>query len=186
VDGGPRFRDALAVDPSLRSTGIVARVNGVEHYRTVRTGALEKWAAVRLILEAIKEELERFEGRKPVAVVEQYAYGASGNYLVTQGEIGGAVRYLLVSEGVPFVELAQNTWKGAAMGKAFRYLKKSRSAAYLAEVHRRTGRWFQTTDVADAWLMIRAAELIAAGTVEQGQEAGKRLRELLAARGGEG
>jgi len=179
----PLFMEAVSIDPSLRSTGIVTRIRGVEYYQTVASGSSTgKWRAVQQILAAVGGEISRIDPEKRFAVVEQYAYGAKGNYLVTQGEIGGAIRYLLWRRRVPFVELAQNTWKAATMGKAFRHVKKTRPREYLAAVRAKYGRMFPSVDVADAWLMLKAAEMIAAGKTDFGEGAAERLREILGRR----
>jgi len=180
----PLFMEAISIDPSLRSTGIVTRIRGVEYYQTVASGSSTgKWRAVRQILEAVGGEISRLDPEKAVAVIEQYAYGAKGNYLVTQGEIGGAIRYLLWRRGVPFVELAQNTWKAATMGGFFRHVRKTRKREYLAAIRAKHGRMFPSTDVADAWLMLKAAEMIAAGEYGGGGTAAEQIRAMAGRRG---
>ena len=180
----PLFLEAVSIDPSLRSTGIVTRIRGVEYYQTVASGSQTgKWWAVHNILRAVGGELSRLDPERAVAVIEQYAYGAKGNYLVTQGEIGGAIRYLLWSRGVPFVELAQNTWKAATMGGFFRHVRKTRKREYLAAVRAKYGRMFPSVDVADAWLMLKAAEKIAAGEYGGGETAAEQIRAIAGRRG---
>jgi len=184
---GRKVLGYVGVDPSLRGTAIVATRDKDTEVRRVKVAG-EEGKADRLsaFMDTFEEEIGHVirwaTGRVDVALVEGYAFGAVGNALTLQAEVGGIVRAVLARHW-PVIEVPVGTWRaltinrfGIVAGKG----AKAREQKYLAEVERWFGFRAESTHEAEARLICAAAESALNETAKL-TEGGKKLRDALLA-----
>lgn len=162
--------DIVSFDPSLRSTGIYYRVDGIEKSFSIQShSSMERMDVLAEHLDRIMQFLASFNKMtvKCIAVIEGYAYGIKNSRSMCQmAEVGGVVRSVLRYYRIPVIEIPTPVWKSIALGsrnvRAKKYTAKDKMFYHLL-VAQKFGRRFETTDEADAFMMAWAFEQIVKG-----------------------
>lgn len=138
----------IGLDLSLTAAGI-AHPDGTAE--TLHTGTHRGMSRLSLIWGRINRALDEAEPSPDLVVIEGYSYGSQGRALVSLGELGGLVRYMLWSEGWRYIEVSPGTLKKYATGKG-----DAGKNAMLIAARDRLGYGGEDNDEADA-LWLRAA-----------------------------
>ena len=162
--------DIISFDPSLRSTGVYYRVDGVEKSFTIQShSSMERMDVLAEHIDRIMQFLASFNKMtvKCIAVVEGYAYGFKNSRSMCQlAEVGGIVRGVLRYYRIPVIEIPPMVWKSITLGsqniRAKKYTAKDKMFYHML-VAQKVGPPFETTDEADAYMMAWAFEQIVKG-----------------------
>jgi len=169
----------VAVDPSLRSSGIYIRTDDERHGFRICPKKCSADRALAEISFKMNKLLIRFYPFD-LALIEAYPPGIKShrNAIALQW-VYGVIRSTIATFDIPIVSFYPSTWQsitGIRMPKG----TKAKTKAYVEEVLIRYGAKFESTDVCDAYLIYRAARALIAGPGKT--DAQNKLRdELLAA-----
>lgn len=138
----------VGLDLSLTATGIAYPDGTAE---TLHTGTRRDMSRLSLIATHIGRLLGDADPPPDLVVIEGYSYGSQGRAVVSMGELGGIVRYMLWREAWRYIEIAPGTLKKYATGKG-----NAGKNAMLIAARDRLGYTGEDNDQADA-LWLRAA-----------------------------
>jgi Holliday junction resolvasome RuvABC endonuclease subunit len=138
----------VGLDLSLTATGI-AYPDGTA--ATLHTGTWRGMPRLGLIWDRVAQVLNSTDPSPDLVVIEGYSYASQGRAVVSMGELGGLVRYMLWRNGWRYIEVAPGTLKKYATGKG----SASKNAMLIA-ARDRLGYTGEDNDQADA-LWLRAA-----------------------------
>lgn len=154
MDKADKVRIA-AFDPSLRSTGVWIGGGRFMSYNGVIAPRCARLEALAEIMQSVERALCVY-GPVDLCVVEGYAFGAQGNALTVQAEVGGVIRAVCKIRGNRVTEVAPMLWQSVMMNRRLTgvtsKIKRNRRL-YLSMVEKHHGEVFGTTDEADAWMM---------------------------------
>lgn len=144
----------LAVDPSLRSTGMFFIEDGAFNSDVIQLKG-DRLEVMGKMLLRFANEAKGFD----LLIIEDYAFGGKDRSVTVQAEIGGIIRACFAARGKPIIEVPISTWKAHAGIKLPKDgpLWKSN---YLNAVAEKFKLRYQTVDEADAFLLyatVRAA-----------------------------
>jgi len=142
----------LGLDLSLTATGIaLAADEALPDTRTwlARPGARRGMERLCWLGDQVLEAVV-LTGPDVIAI-EGYSFGARGNAVFQLGELGGIVRYLLVTRGFSYVEVAPGEWRKQLFGKG--NLPKDQ---VRVEAWKRYGVEHESLDVLEAWCVATA------------------------------
>ena len=139
----------LGIDPSIRSTGLCT---DSEHRAVRYEKADTDWDGedrIRLIAEEILGECSRAE--VSLAVIEDAVNTGklAGNSL-TNLLLQGAIRFVLMSNNIPYLVVSPSLLKKFATGKGNADKTEMALSAY-----KRSGFTFETSDECDAWWLLQ-------------------------------
>lgn len=105
----------LGLDMSLNGTGLCVRCGDkiliVETIKIKKERGMER---INIIINHIKKRIEEY---KPTRVfIEGYSFGSRGRSIISLGELGGIVRYVLAEMGLKPVEIAPKSLKKITTG----------------------------------------------------------------------
>ena len=169
----------MAIDPSLRSTGVVVVDGEYNKQWTIDPIEEERCVALNILFNEI-EDIDVIEDPK-VIIIEDYPYHIKNTKsLTTMAEVRGAI---ICAVGwmstATIIELPISVWKSQTIGSIKKQTKKEKEkylkiANEFLENHNIEA---DNCDTADAFLMIIAAKKIL--ETEGGTEAVKRIRKEL-------
>lgn len=105
----------LAIDPSLRSTGYAILFNSkiitgsIKHKKEI-----DKYLAIISTCDNLMELINKYNITS--VILEDYAFAAHGNAVITMGEVSGNIRVMLKRIGIDFSTIAIPTWKKLVLG----------------------------------------------------------------------
>lgn len=145
----------IAIDPSLRSCGFF--IPEGDKSLAIRSTEHE-YTALHKILEGTAKIFKTY--RPEQIVIERLAFSKHSRSVSAMGEVHGIIKALAVHYNVEIVEMSSNTWKSYIFGSRMKAWPrkgktKKATAVYLDRVKKATGRSFQTTDEADAYMIYR-------------------------------
>ena len=150
----------LAVDPSLRSTGVCFICGDVVKSMSVATLPSDDLGTVLLeVFCSVRSWIT--EHSVHIGAVEGFSYGSKGNAVVDQGAVGGAVRLAFMMCGVPYVEIAPASWKAVTLGNGkIKGYKKTVAGKrdFLEFVKKVFGVSFLSLDACEAFLIGKALQ----------------------------
>ena len=139
----------IAVDPSLRQTGIYNSVT--DQTTIIKTSETENFALYKIF-----ETINAFyKQHKPqIVIVERPSFNSFGNGVTKLAAVNGIIKIMAMHQGARVVEMSPMTWKSSVFGKDRKqWPKKAKKSEYLKAVKTQTGRSFKTTDEADAYMI---------------------------------
>lgn len=164
----------IGVDPSATSMGVVILGSDMSE-RYAGTICPDSEGPERLMeLFSALDELARIYGPFAVAMRESYAMGSTNRpYLL--GEVGGITQLVLFRNSIALYECAPKVLKKFATGNA-----SASKAEVMTAIGSRGRGWFDTDsdDVADAYVLARAAACIAGYAVTDERAALEALRTI--------
>ena len=155
--------NVIAVDPSLRSTGLYWTVlhgqERIEKSRTISTTSKDRAQALKLLLMELCVTLDLEEEAFDLCLVEGYAFSRQSSTLTVMGEVGGVIRVAMALYNIPVIEVAPALWqsvlKTGQMG-----LPKHKGRKYREMVNEKLGTAWETPDECDAYMMALAVSRI--------------------------
>ena len=139
----------MGIDQSLTGTGI-CMPNGVADVCRMPSGKGKLTGPTRLI-HILKWLNERIDECNPTHVCwEAYSYGSKGRALFEIGELGGCVKLLVLSRGIPIIAVPPKTLKKFVTGNGNAKKDQMREA-----VHERWGYWYEDDNEADAHALMQ-------------------------------
>ena len=167
----------VAFDPSLSSTGVWVDRTGQSY--SIRTDAKEsRFDRLAKLYRSVGKILSK--ERPEIVAVENYAYGITNSKSITaQAEVGGIIRALARVMGAQVVEVATAQWKNMVLGSGAGGSKKTKAdrALYIGMVKAITGKQFETTDEADAYMIAEYVKRVMNG--EAKTEAARSIKRVL-------
>jgi hypothetical protein len=152
----------ISIDPSVRSTGVYWRYHGDELWTTLGFKAsAEKSVILATVVNRLSEIIDH-HGKFEFGIIEDYAYLRQGSQkgMLSRAEIQGAILFTLARFGVKEVVMPIQTWKSLTLGIKCGKATKDGKEYYISQVFKRYGRFFDSTDTADAFLMAEAFDMI--------------------------
>ena len=149
--------NVMTIDPSLRGTGIC--ING-KYCTTLKIkSTVPESGAVFLIADGIKKILQQY--RIDIVFMEDYSYGDIGRAtsITSMAEVRGALKYILLSAGIPVYAMAIPMWKSITRFK-MKKTGKGAMARYIQEAQKLANRPFDTADEVDAFCIYAALRMI--------------------------
>ncbi len=143
----------VGIDPSKRSTGIVL----IDNDWQITTSALvrESGPEWKVYLKQIAAVIEVCTGAD-IAFVENaaYGFGGSSSSVVELAHISGSIRAALSTRLVPWLPIANATWKRAVMGEGNgKFDSKALTDEQHAYLESRFGKLPEQADLRDAYLI---------------------------------
>ena len=175
--------NVIAIDPSLKSTGVFLRVLDKNvNFSISPDKNLDIFNKLCYIYDEVQAKCIQYHfnnGIYDLGIIEGFSYGSQGNAVYQQGMIGGVLRMLLCKRCKKVIEIPPRTWKALTMPKEFQKLKKGtkkKDAIYCDVINNIYNTNFSITDEADAFLLYKTVELYIDNPVNKKY---KTIRELL-------
>lgn len=138
----------IAVDPSLRSTGVFFVKDGNVDAYVIRM-KLEKNQVLAFLLRHFLLKANEFD----LLIIEEYAFSAKGAQASIQGEVGGIIRACFSAKNKKIVEVPIASWHSFTKIKVKKGGGKDWEVDYCNEVASKFKVRLQTADEADAFLL---------------------------------
>ncbi len=140
--------NVIGIDPSLTSTGLAYREQGKVKAYCIGNPKLKGVERVRFVRNAVANALDRFT--PDLVALEGYALGFRGksNTIFDIGELGGAIKLLILERGIDILLVPPTNLKLFATGSG-RPKGKGKEPVMLA-IGERLGVKFSTSDQYDA------------------------------------
>lgn len=147
--------NVISIDPA-KNTGIYVKACGVEDWIMIKNKAKVPQGKV---LVKIYQEFRNILSKAvfDIALIEGYARNPKNrNSVSSMGEVNGVIKMVLTEFDIPFVSIPVPSWKCLTIGQ----VKKSNKKNYLKAAENVTGIQFDSTDVADAYMIYLAVSKI--------------------------
>lgn len=171
----PDELNIIAIDPSLRSTGVfICRKGKCEAYTIARKEE-------RLILLGVYAKhfakLAK-ETKWDLCLIEGYSFGSHSSAVTVAAEVGGIIRASFSAFGIPIIEVPPMTWKSITGLAKLKMPKVSvqNKRDYLNYCIETFGFTFDTTDEADAFYIFWATVQASRGNGKKGVGSNIRTR----------
>lgn len=145
----------IAVDPSLRSTGVFFVKDGEVDAYVIRMKS-PKNEVLAFLLRHFLLKANEFD----LLIIEDYAFSAKGEQASIQGEVGGIIRACFQAKQKKIIEVPISSWHSYTKIKVKKGGGRNWEGDYCNEVASKFKVRLQTADEADAFLLfatVRAA-----------------------------
>lgn len=169
----------IGIDPGFRKIGIATRdvSNGLAT-GVIANNCGDYSIGIRQAAETLSEWLSDY--RPNLAAIEGMAFGKFGvsDSIMKLAEMTGAIKFVIATYELPLVIIPTGQWRSVTGKQLWRLPKATQKDRqhYLDIVQVMHGLSFSSTDEADAYMIMRAIEL-----VDKGQEKNKSIEEKLRA-----
>ena len=153
----------MAVDPSLRATGVALPSGETKLIEPAKMGPYSEGTdRVAAILWRVSTWMEEY---KPTHIcLEDYAYGVGkSGRLFDIGELGGCLKLLFLSRGLPIILVPPTVLKKFVTGKG-----NASKQEVMRDLKQKWGRSFVSSDMADAYALRLLAMQKVGVRVEEG------------------
>jgi Holliday junction resolvasome RuvABC endonuclease subunit len=169
----------VGVDPGYRNIGLAIRgtvAGNPEDMEVlsvlIKNEAFDDVSGLRDVYRGFRQYLE--QTGPDIMALEGMAFGRFGNSdsLMKLAEMTGVLKTVAGLLRIPVITIAPQQWKSITVGKALKGKAKGTKAEkneYLAVIKNYVGVTFPTTDQADAYLIMRALEMVITGEVKNGK-----------------
>lgn len=169
----------ISIDPSRKCTGIYSVKDGQEKWNTYSLEIYDNHTMLSVLYDIFSVISEN--NKYHIALIEDYAYNVRSNSLTMLAEIAGTIKAALKWTNI--IEVPILMWKSLTIGIGAKKGTKEKNRRYLEDVYFRFGKEFNSVDVADAFMMHKAVELIMQtdGVLTEAQyRLRKKITEILA------
>jgi Holliday junction resolvasome RuvABC endonuclease subunit len=143
----------LSIDPGSNKIGIYALIGGKAQSFTIRPGSLSD-LFIKLYNDTMWDAVE-------YAFIEDFAFSRNGKGQRSMAEYVGVIKVVMEMKNVEYIKVPISTWK-VYTGKD---LPKKKNKEYLDYVNEKYNKNFDTTDAADAFLIMFAMFKIGKGDI---------------------
>lgn len=152
----------ISIDPALYNTGIYTRIEGKESSFSLKNNVnSERAESLQKIYSCFKMILNKTIFN--FGLIEDYSFNIkrvkSSMALI---EAKAIIKLVFVQADVPLIQIHEATWKSLTIGRSID--KKNDAEKYLSIIIEKYSHIFNNTDEADAYLIYKAASIIAKRT----------------------
>lgn len=141
--------DIIAVDPSLRSTGVY--IAAEDYCFTIKTNPEED--RIKTLSDLMRKWTGIFNDGGQLLLIEDYAFSRNSQSVTKLAEVGGIIRAAAGEFNMQIIEVPSTFWK--FWTKQSLAPDKKNTKAYCEYFNDKYGRNFNTTDEVDAFLIYK-------------------------------